>query len=78
MLDDLGLLSAMKSLAADFTEATGLPVAARLDPDFPALSHDAELVLYRIAQEGLTNVARHADAASVDLVLTRTSGTACC
>lgn len=69
VLDDLGLLSALDSLTADFTEATGLRAAVRLDPDLPELSHDVELVLYRIAQEGLTNVARHADAGSVDLDL---------
>jgi two-component system sensor histidine kinase UhpB len=69
VLDDLGLVSALDSLTADFTEATGLRAAVRLDPDLPELSHDVELVLYRIAQEGLTNVARHADAGSVDLVL---------
>jgi len=70
VLEDLGLLSAMNALAADFAEVTRTPVAARLDPRLPALSKDAELVLYRIAQEGLTNIARHAAATRVDMVLT--------
>jgi two-component system sensor histidine kinase UhpB len=40
-----------------------------VDPRLPALGADAELVIYRIAQEALTNVARHADADRVDLTL---------
>ncbi len=70
VLEDLGLLTAMNALTADFAEVTGTPVDTRLDPRLPALSKDAELVLYRIAQEGLTNIARHAAAARVDMVLT--------
>ena len=62
VLDDLGLVSALDALAADFTEASGVPVTVELDPQLPGLGPDAELVVYRIAQEGLTNVARHAGA----------------
>lgn len=60
VLEDLGLSSAMSALAADFSEASAVPAARRLDRQLPALSSDAELVLYRIAQESLTNIARHA------------------
>lgn len=69
VLDDLGLVSALSALASDFTQATEVPVTRRLDPGLPELSRDAELVLYRITQEGLTNVARHADATRVELAL---------
>ncbi len=69
VLEDLGLPSALNALAADFTAASGIPVTPRLPPDLPALSGDAELVMYRIAQEGLTNIARHAGAATVDLTV---------
>ena len=48
------------ALAADFAEASEVPVTWRLDPRLPGSARDAELVVYRIAQEGLTNVARHA------------------
>ncbi len=70
VLDDLGLPSALSALVTDFKASSGVPVAGRLDPELPPLSDEAELVLYRIAQESLTNVARHADAASVTFSVT--------
>jgi two-component system, NarL family, sensor histidine kinase UhpB len=70
VLKDLGLSSAMNALAADFAQVSEVPVARRLDQRLPALSNDAELVLYRIAQESLTNIARHAGASRVELSLT--------
>ena len=69
VLEDLGLLSALNALATEFSQANGVPVSRRLDPDFPALSAEKELVLYRIAQESFTNVARHARATQVELSL---------
>jgi two-component system sensor histidine kinase UhpB len=71
VLEDLGLLSAMNALAADFSLASQVPVTRRLDQRLPELGRDAELVLYRIAQESLTNIARHACASRVELALTR-------
>jgi two-component system, NarL family, sensor histidine kinase UhpB len=71
VLDDLGLLSAMNALATDFTDASQTPVTRRLNHRLPALSSATELVLYRIAQESLTNIARHANASEVELVLAR-------
>ena len=70
VLEDLGLSSAMSALATDFSQASEIPVTQRLDQRLPALSRDVELVLYRIAQEGLTNIARHANASRVGLALT--------
>lgn len=70
VLEDLGLLSAIRSLAADFTAASEIPLRERLDPHLPVLDRDTELVLYRIAQESLTNISRHADAAWVEVALT--------
>jgi two-component system sensor histidine kinase UhpB len=70
VLDDLGLLSAISALTTDFTAASEIPVSKRLDPDLPELGRDAELVLYRIAQESLTNISRHADASRVEVALT--------
>jgi two-component system, NarL family, sensor histidine kinase UhpB len=69
VLDDLGLVSAIDALAADVTEASGVPVTVEVDPHLPGLGADAELVVYRIAQESLTNVVRHAGAQAVDLSL---------
>jgi two-component system, NarL family, sensor histidine kinase UhpB len=42
--------------------------------DLPTLDHEAELAVYRVAQEALTNIARHASAANVQLVLERSDG----
>src|SRR5690242_8864759 len=58
-LDDLGLASALAVLADRFSEQLGLEVSERITPDLPVLSPDVELVVYRVAQEALTNVARH-------------------
>jgi two-component system, NarL family, sensor histidine kinase UhpB len=69
VLDDLGLVSAIDALAADVVEASGVAVTVEVDPRLPRLGADAELVVYRIAQESLTNVARHAGAQAVDLSL---------
>ncbi|MCX2971423.1 MULTISPECIES: HAMP domain-containing sensor histidine kinase [Streptomyces] len=69
VLEDLGLVSALTALATDFTTHTGLAVTRRFDAKLPPLDPQAELVLYRVAQEGLTNVARHAEAGRVDLSL---------
>ncbi|GAA1008674.1 sensor histidine kinase [Acrocarpospora pleiomorpha] len=74
VLEDLGLHSAMSSLSSDFSQVSGISVTREVDADLPALGADAELVLYRIAQESLTNVARHAHATRVELSLTADPG----
>lgn len=61
-LDDLGLMSALVVLTEDFSERTGIDVERRLHPGVPSLDPDTELVVYRVAQESLTNVALHASA----------------
>ncbi len=73
-LDDFGLRSALISLASGFADRTGLRVRPHLDPDLPALVPEQDLALYRVAQESLTNVARHAKARRVELALERTNG----
>jgi two-component system sensor histidine kinase UhpB len=70
VLEDLGLHSALNALSSDFSRLSGIPITRRVDPGLPALNREAELVLYRIAQESLTNVARHAHATQVTLSLT--------
>ena len=69
VLEDLGLGAALAALVAQFDAHTVLRVERNLHPDLPALDADVELVLYRIAQESLTNAARHSGAASVELSL---------
>jgi two-component system, NarL family, sensor histidine kinase UhpB len=68
-LDDLGLTSAITALAEGFSARTGIPVKHALERDLPPLGLETELVVYRVAQEGLTNAARHADASAVRLSL---------
>ena len=70
-LEDLGLQSALAALATAFGEQAKVPIERRLDHG-PPLSEEQELVVYRVAQEALTNVARHAGASKVELRLRRT------
>jgi two-component system sensor histidine kinase UhpB len=69
MLEHLGLVSALRSLGASFAERTGLAVEWRFAPGLPAIDPEAEVALFRIAQESLTNVARHSEASRVLLSL---------
>jgi two-component system, NarL family, sensor histidine kinase UhpB len=69
LLEHLGLVSALKSLATRFTDQAGLELEWDFAHALPPLSPDAELALYRVAQESLTNVARHAEATHVWLSL---------
>ncbi|WP_081235723.1 HAMP domain-containing sensor histidine kinase [Streptomyces viridosporus] len=69
VLDDLGLVSAVTSLATEFATHTGLRVTRRFDANLPPLDHETELVIYRVAQESLTNAARHAEARNVTVSL---------
>ena len=70
-LDDLGLASALAVLADRFAQQLGLDVADTIPTDLPSLPPDVELVVYRVAQEALTNVARHSASSRVDLTLER-------
>lgn len=74
VLEDLGLFSALAALATEFTQATGGTVQRQITPQLPPLTAEAELVIYRIAQESLTNVARHAGASTATLSLTTADG----
>jgi two-component system, NarL family, sensor histidine kinase UhpB len=74
MLEHLGLVSALTELSTTFARASGLRVERQFDPALPKLSPDTELAVYRIAQEGLTNVARHASATGVTIALERGPG----
>lgn len=68
-LDALGLVAALTSLSERLSARTRLPIDRHLQRDLPPLSTDAELVLYRVAQESLTNVIRHAGASRASLSL---------
>ena len=70
ILDDLGLPAALRWQAAEFTQRTGVACEARLPDADPPLAPATALALFRILQEALTNVARHAGAKNVRMGLT--------
>jgi two-component system sensor histidine kinase UhpB len=74
VLDDLGLESALHALVADFTKSTGLAATLRIHEQLPLLDGPTELVIYRLAQESLTNIARHAAASRAEVVVTTEGG----
>jgi two-component system sensor histidine kinase UhpB len=70
-LDELGLVPALESHARSVAETHDLEVLVETDPHTPALPTHAELALYRIAQEALANVVRHAGARTVRVRIER-------
>ena len=65
-LDDLGLSAALRTQVDAFARRAGVHAELRLDQDaVQALGRDEQLVAYRVVQEGLSNIARHARAANV-------------
>ena len=74
LLEDLGLFSALAALATEFARGTGALVHRQIAPNLPALTAEVELVVYRIAQEALTNASRHAQANEVQLSLAPRDG----
>ena len=70
LLDDLGLVPALRGLCDEFGRHHGVDVTFVAPPAPPALSNDAEVALFRALQEALSNVARHAGATRVDVQLT--------
>jgi two-component system sensor histidine kinase UhpB len=73
-LDDLGLVNALIALCSRVAGQGGLRVRRDLDGQLPPLSREVELVIYRVAQEGLTNTLRHAGGTEVSVSLKRTDG----
>ncbi|HYC33025.1 MAG TPA: GAF domain-containing sensor histidine kinase, partial [Gemmatimonadales bacterium] len=69
LLDDLGLLPALRSLVADCHERSGIRIELAAPDALPPLSKEAELALFRALQEALSNVLRHADASAVHVGL---------
>lgn len=65
VLDDYGLLAALRWFCQRFTERTGLPTVVEGCEPHPRLDQLAEISLFRVAQEALTNAARHARASRV-------------
>jgi two-component system, NarL family, sensor histidine kinase UhpB len=69
MLDHLGLVSALTELSRTFASWSGVPLHHDFPDVLPPLAPEVGLALYRVAQESLTNVARHAEADTVRVSL---------
>jgi signal transduction histidine kinase len=74
LLDDLGLVPALRALTQEFQERSGVVTEVELEERLPPLSEEAELALFRALQEGLANVARHAGAEHVSVKLAARNG----
>jgi signal transduction histidine kinase len=75
-LDDFGLVSAVERLAATVAEQSGTVVDVEAQLGGVRLRAEAETVLYRIVQESLTNIVKHASAARVSITLVHKGGSA--
>jgi len=69
LLEHLGLVSALTELSARVARQSGFQLQHHFDLDLLPLSQEGEITVYRVAQESLTNVARHAQASRVDISL---------
>jgi len=69
VLDDLGLIPALHSFLKSFAEETGVRVSLKAFAGLEKLSNAKRTVLYRVAQEALTNVARHAQASRAEVCI---------
>ncbi len=69
ILDDFGLWAAIEWLAQDFQERTGIPCELSMDVLHVSVRRDRATAIFRILQEALTNVARHAQASRVSITV---------
>jgi signal transduction histidine kinase len=76
VLDDFGLTSAVERLAESYREQPGLRVDLEAQLGDERLPREVETALYRIIQEALTNIVKHAGASRVSILLTQRDGTA--
>lgn len=70
-LDDLGLVAALETHVADYSKRVGIPVSFRVSGLEERLPREVEVVVYRVVQEALTNIAKYAHAAQVEVELAR-------
>ena len=73
LLDELGLSSAARWYAAGFTKRTGIPIDIEVPQETERLSPDAEVAIFRVLQESLTNVHRYANTSKARLRIATTA-----
>ena len=74
VLDDMGLAAALNTLSNDFENSTSIVIKSDVKPVKNLLSDESKTALYRVAQEALTNIAKHAKATKVELGLAKRGG----
>jgi signal transduction histidine kinase len=74
MLDDFGLAPALEWQGREFSRRSGIPVYVQIDGSLDDLSEEVRTCLFRVAQEALTNCARHSEATEVRMTVNRGPG----
>jgi two-component system sensor histidine kinase UhpB len=74
-LDDLGLKAALSSHLSELGDKTGIETSFEADGELGSIPQDVQLVVYRVAQEALSNAARHSGADHLRVRLQRVDGT---
>jgi signal transduction histidine kinase len=74
VLDELGVVAAIEWQVRRFETSTGIPCTFEADPDAPELDRDRATAVFRILQEILTNVLRHAKASQVHVAIGQMGG----
>jgi signal transduction histidine kinase len=69
MLDHLGVIPALRAYVRNFGERTGLRIDFRAAPEVEQLGMEEKTVIYRVTQEGLTNIAKHAHASKAAVLI---------
>src|SRR6267143_2017600 len=69
MLDDSGIVPAVRWQASELSRRTGTPVELQIEGDFDGLGDEGRTCLYRVVQEALTNCARHAEATTIQITM---------
>ena len=69
MLDDSGIVPAVRWQASELSRRTGTPVELQIEGDFSGLGDEGRTCLYRVVQEALTNCARHAEATTIQITM---------
>ena len=77
VLDDLGLIPALRSLVKSFAQDAGIRVQLEACSSVEGLTNDQRTVLFRVAQEAMTNIARHARAGKVTVVIREHANVIC-
>jgi two-component system NarL family sensor kinase len=74
MLDEAGLEDAIGHYAGGFTERTGIEVELEISPRLGRMKPDAEMALFRVVQESLTNIQRHSGSSQAQIRIEREPG----